>query len=56
MVTTISIGELMTEKLKTIDSLSTAQEAAKKMRDNNVSSLVVVDNKNNGNKPVGIVT
>ena len=46
----------MTEKLKTIDSLSTAQEAAKKMRDNNVSSLVVVDNKNNGNKPVGIVT
>src|SRR5919197_3692431 len=52
---TISIGELMTEKLKTIDSFSTAQEAAKKMRDNNVSSLVVVDNKN-GNKPIGIVT
>ena len=32
------------------------EEAAKKMRDNNVSSLVVVDNKNNGNKPIGIVT
>ena len=51
----ISIGELMTERLKTIESSSTAQEASKKMRDNNISSLVVVDNKNN-NKPVGIVT
>jgi CBS domain-containing protein len=51
----ISIGGLMTEKLKTIESSSTAQEASKKMRDNNISSLVVVDNKNN-NKPIGIVT
>jgi CBS domain-containing protein len=53
---TMSIGELMTEKLKTIDSSSTAQEASKKMRDNKIGSLVVVDNKNNGNKPIGIVT
>jgi CBS domain-containing protein len=52
---TMSIGELMTEKLKTIDSFSTAQEASKKMRDNNISSLVVVDNKES-NKPIGIVT
>src|SRR5919198_2710460 len=52
---TLSIGELMTENLKTIDSLSTAQEASKKMRDSNVSSLVVVDSKDN-NKAVGIVT
>jgi CBS domain-containing protein len=50
-----SIGELMTEKLKAIDSLNTAQEASKKMRDSNVSSLVVVDNRNS-NKPIGIVT
>ena len=59
MAKTISIGELMTEKLKTIDLLSTAQEASKKMRDNKISSLVVVDNKNNNdnnNKPIGIVT
>ena len=59
MAKTISIGELMTEKLKTIDLLSTAQEASKKMRDNKISSLVVVDNKNNNdnnNKPAGIVT
>lgn len=51
----ISIGGLMTERLKTIESSSTAQEASKKMRDNNISSLVVVDNKDN-NKPIGIVT
>jgi len=51
----ISIGGLMTERLKTIESSSTAQEASKKMRDNNISSLVVVDNKKN-NKPIGIVT
>ena len=51
----MSIGDLMTEKLKTIDSSSTAQEASKKMRDKNISSLLVVDNKNS-NKPIGIVT
>ena len=51
----VSIDDLMTEKLKTIESSNTAQEASKKMRDHNISSLVVVDNKNN-NKPIGIVT
>src|SRR5919198_6020946 len=55
MTTTISIGELMTEKLETINTSSSAQEAAKKMRDKNVSSLVVID-KNNNDKPVGIIT
>jgi CBS domain-containing protein len=55
-MSTISIGELMTERLETIDSSSTAQEASKKMRDDKIGSLVVVDNKNNGNKPIGIVT
>jgi CBS domain-containing protein len=49
------VGELMTEKLKTIDSSSTAQEASKKMRDKKIGSLVVLDNKNS-NKPIGIVT
>lgn len=51
---TIFVGELMTQKLKTIGTLSSAQEASKKMRDNNVSSLVVIDDSNN--KPIGIVT
>ena len=51
---TIFVGELMTQKLETIGILSSAQEASKKMRDNNVSSLVVIDDSNN--KPTGIVT
>jgi CBS domain-containing protein len=54
-VAAVSIDDLMTEKLKTIESSNTAQEASKKMRDHNISSLVVVDNRNN-NKPIGIVT
>lgn len=51
---TIFVGELMTQKIETIGTLSSAQEAAKKMRDNNVSSLVVIDDSTN--KPTGIVT
>ena len=50
---TTSIGKVMTEKLETIDVSSSAQEASKKMRDKNVSSLVVTDN---NDKPTGIVT
>jgi signal-transduction protein with cAMP-binding, CBS, and nucleotidyltransferase domain len=48
-----TIGELMTNKLQTIEGSSSVQEAAKKMRDKNVSSLVVV---NSTNKPIGIIT
>jgi CBS domain-containing protein len=51
---TIFVGELMTQKIETIGTLSSAREASKKMRDNNVSSLVVIDDSNN--KPTGIVT
>jgi len=51
---TIFVGELMTQKIETIGTLSSAQEASKKMRDNNVSSLVVIDDSTN--KPTGIVT
>ncbi len=43
----------MTERLETISPSSTTQEAAKKMRDKKVSSLVVVDMED---KPIGIVT
>ena len=52
--TTIFVGELMSQKLETISTLSLAQEASKKMKDNNVSSLIVIDDSNN--KPTGIVT
>jgi signal-transduction protein with cAMP-binding, CBS, and nucleotidyltransferase domain len=47
------IGDLMTEKLETIEASLSAQEAAMKMRDRNVSSLVVIDA---NNKTVGIIT
>jgi signal-transduction protein with cAMP-binding, CBS, and nucleotidyltransferase domain len=47
-----SIGQLMSDRLETINLSSSAQLAAKKMRDKNISSLVVTDDYN---KPVGIV-
>ena len=50
---TTTVGQLMTERLETISPSDTAQEAAKKMRDKKVSSLVVTDVED---KPVGIVT
>jgi signal-transduction protein with cAMP-binding, CBS, and nucleotidyltransferase domain len=53
LLMTKSIGEIMTEKLETLSSSATAQEAAKKMRDKNVSSLVVIDS---NHKAMGIVT
>jgi len=48
-----SIGQLMTEKLETIRLSNTARQASKKMRDKNVSSLIVVDDYN---RPTGIIT
>lgn len=50
---TINIGDMMSKKLETIEEMTSVQEAAKKMKEKNVSSLVVVDNEN---KPLGIVT
>ena len=44
----------MTEKLERISNISSAQEASKKMRDKNVSSVIVIEA--NNNKPIGIVT
>jgi CBS domain-containing protein len=53
-MTFLTAGELMSEKLERISTISSAQEASKKMRDKNVSSLVVIEA--NNNKPMGIVT
>lgn len=50
---TINVSDMMTKALETIEESSSVQVAARKMRETNVSSLVVVDN--NG-KPTGIVT
>jgi CBS domain-containing protein len=50
---TINISEIMNKILETIQEMASVQEAAKKMKEKDVSSLVVVDNQN---KPQGIVT
>src|ERR1051326_4810648 len=50
---TLTIGDIMRKKLETIEEMASVQEAAKKMKDKNVSSLLVVDT--NG-KPQGLVT
>jgi CBS domain-containing protein len=49
----MTISDIMRKRLETIEELASVQEAAKKMKDRNVSSLVVVDG--NG-KPQGLVT
>jgi CBS domain-containing protein len=49
-----SVGGAMNPDVETIDLDSTAYEAAKRMKDKKVSSLLVVESKSN--KPFGIVT
>jgi signal-transduction protein with cAMP-binding, CBS, and nucleotidyltransferase domain len=49
----ITIGELMSNKLEIIEASHSAQEAAMKMRDKSISSLLVLDG---SNKPVSIIT
>jgi CBS domain-containing protein len=51
-MTILSVGGLMTEHIEIISTVSSAQEASRKMRDKNVSLLLVME----GDKPVGIVT
>ena len=48
-----TISDILRKKLESIEETTSVQEAAKKMKDKNVSSLVVVDM--NG-KPQGLVT
>lgn len=50
---TITVNDMMTKKLETIEESSSIQNASRKMRDTNVSSLVVVDSEG---KPCGIIT
>ena len=50
---TTNISHIMGKKLETIEEMASVQEAAKKMKDKNVSSLVVVDT---DGKPQGLVT
>ena len=50
---TTTVSDLMRKRLVTIEESSSVQESAKKMKDQNVSSLVIVDE--NG-KPKGLIT
>ena len=50
---TITISDLMRKKLITVGESTSVQEAAKKMMDKNISSLVVTDE---NNRPTGLVT
>ena len=52
-MTTTTISDIMRKKLETIDGTASVQQAAKKMTDRNVSSLLIVDEKDN---PQGIVS
>ena len=49
----LTVSDILRKKLESIEEMTSVQEAAKKMKDKNVSSLVVVDM--NG-KPQGLVT
>jgi CBS domain-containing protein len=51
-----AIKEIMSTKLETIDVAKNAQEAAKKMNDKRISSLLVVDMDSKSEEPMGIVT
>ena len=50
---TLTISDILRKKLESIEEMTSVQEAAKKLKDKDVSSLVVVDM--NG-KPQGLVT
>ena len=50
---TTIISDIMRKKLETIEGNASVQQAAKKLRDRNVSSLLIIDEKGN---PQGIVS
>jgi CBS domain-containing protein len=50
---TLTVRDIMRKKLESIGEMNSVQEAAKKMKDTNVSSLIVVDA---DGKPQGLVT
>jgi CBS domain-containing protein len=52
-VSTATVRDFMTRRVETISAASSVQEAAKKMKDKDISSLVVVDDRN---KPIGLIT
>ena len=51
-----AVKEIMSTRLETIDITKNAQEAAKKMNDKGISSVLVVEGDNKNEEPIGIVT
>lgn len=51
-----AVKEIMSTKLETIDVTKNAQEAAKRMNDKRISSILVVEGDNESKEPIGIVT
>jgi len=49
----MTVSDIMKKKLESIEATASVQETAKKMKEKNTSSLVVVDDKG---KPLGLVT
>jgi CBS domain-containing protein len=51
-----AVKEIMSKNLETIDVTQNAQEVAKKLNEKRISSVLVVDKKNESKEPIGIVT
>jgi len=51
-----AVRGIMSKNLETIDVTENAQDAAKKMNDKRISSVLVVDRANENKEPIGIVT
>jgi CBS domain-containing protein len=51
-----TVREIMSTNLETIDVTENAQDAAKKMNDKQISSVLVVDRDKKTKEPIGIVT
>ena len=50
---TINVSDMMSKNLELVEVMTSVMEAARKMKEKNVSSLVVIDNEK---RPLGIVT
>jgi CBS domain-containing protein len=50
---TLTVFDIMTKRLEFVAEMASVQEAARKMKEKNVSSLIVIDEKD---KPKGLVT
>jgi signal-transduction protein with cAMP-binding, CBS, and nucleotidyltransferase domain len=51
-----AVKEIMSANLETIEITANAQDAAKKMKDKRISSVLVIDRSEGEEEPVGIVT